>query len=141
MSEKFQKEIKFVAEKYKDFSVPEETLIKAAKEALQNVGDDQDDSYYLMMINHAMSRAVVDTLFPSLNEMISNYLENNKFDEYYKYFYIKQLMINIFSDFNRNEKAVKSITEAALEATTSDPEINNRNPQENIFLNIPYFKQ
>lgn len=129
-----------------------EELIKTGNEGLENAIDRYNSfathkpdvtvsTYYVWWIRAGIIGKIVNQKFPMLAASIKKSLKENDFDNYYAYFFLEHILINLIIDKESDSKDALAILETSLISTFSDPELTNRISDKNFIHAIPEFME
>lgn len=138
-----------VAQKYADRGTNLLSLINEGNTALekailgyQEEGNKTEPSeWYVLWVEHFILRKVVLEALPDLEKLIKDSLNTEKYDAYYLYFFLEQLMINALQNLQNKDQSTKTLLENCLLTTFSDSKLEQRMTNDNFLFKLPGFAE
>jgi len=141
-----------VAKKLLGYGMSIEDLIKIGNEELEmaidsfnsfakNKPDLVASTFYTWRIKFGIVREIITEKFPVLTNAIKRSFKEKNFDDYYTYFFLEHILINLFIERENDSESATEILENSLISTFSDPELRNRIGDENFIREIPEFME
>jgi len=141
-----------VAKRLLSYGVNIEDLIKIGNEELEraintyngfakNKSNLVTSTYYVWCIKFGIIKEIINRNFPILITSIEKSLKENDFDNYYAYFFLEHILINLIVDKEGGSEEALEILKNSLISTFSDPELKNKTSDKNFIQKIPEFME
>ena len=118
------------------------TALKKAIAAYREEGNKTEPSeWYGLWIEHFILRKVVLEALPDLEKVIKESLHAEKYEAYYLYFFLEQMMIGALQNLQNKDESTTTLLENSLLTTFSDSKLEQRMTADNFLFKIPGFAE